>query len=341
MFTPLEKNHTLREHSSLTGLNFQRIRGVLFYLSVFLFFAGLPFILSYALGYKFNRHTLKFTKTGLISVKTQPAGAKIYLNGKLIPDRSPASMQELVPGVYKIVLELAQHYPWKGEVDVEAGKVSRLDKVILFPLRPNLQQLNQENFSFFHVDSEKKLIYYLDAENKVVYRSNLDSSNFEDIASLPEKFTQIVGWQVPEDKKKLFVFNRHQIGVVFFDNQGDYGFQDSFVFLDYPQEKIIQVFWHADSYHLIVLTDKHVQVIEARPQAKPVNLVELNKEGAEAFYDNKENELYFSDSQRSPDGSFYNNLYRVDLSPSLISLEKLMIQPFKGVKSIGKEDKGG
>jgi len=305
-------------------LNFQRIRGLLFYLSVFLFFAGLPFILSFALGYKFNAHTLRFTKTGLIFVKTQPDGAKIYLNGKLISERSPATMQELVPGVYKISIELMQHYPWKGEVDVEAGKISRLDKVILFPLRPNLQQLNREKFSSFHVDTEKKLIYYLDKEDKVVYRSDLEASNFEDIASLPEKFTQIAGWQVSDDKKKLFVFNQHQISVVFFDNQGDYEHSDSAVFLDYPKEKIINVFWHSDSYHLIVLTDRHVQVIEARPRALPVDLVELNKEGASASYDSKENALYFSDSQRSPDGSFYNNLYKLDLSPNVLLLERLM-----------------
>lgn len=320
--------------------NFQKIRGLLFYLSVFLFFAGLPFILSYALGYKFNRHTLKFTKTGLISIKTQPSGAKIYLNGKLISEKTPASMQELVPGVYKIALDLARHYPWKGEIDVEAGKISRFEKIILFPLRPNLQQLNQEKFSFFHIDIEKKLIYYLDTENKIVYRSNLDTSNFEDIASLPEKFTPVNGWQVSEDRKKLFIFNRHQISVIFFDNQRDYGYQDSGVFLDYPQEKIINVFWHADSYHLIVLTDKHVQVIESRPRALPVNLVELNKEGTEAYYDGKENTLYFSDSQRSPDGSFYNNLYRLDLSPNFILLERLITQPFKGVESSRKEGPG-
>jgi len=305
-------------------LNFQRIRGVLFYLSLFLFFAGLPFILSFALGYKFNAHALKFTKTGLIFVKTQPDGAKIYLNGKLVPERSPASMQELVPGVYKISIELARHYPWKGEVEVEAGKVSRLDKVILFPLRPNLQQLNREKFSSFHVDTEKKVIYYLDRENKVVYRSDLDAGNFEDIASLPEKFSPIAGWQVSEDKRKLFIFNPHQIGVIFFDSQGDYEHPDSSVFLDYPREKIINVFWHSDSYHLIVLTDRHVQVIESRTQAKPVDLVELNKEGSSAAYDSKENTLYFSDSQRSPDGSFYNNLYKLDLSPNFILLERLM-----------------
>lgn len=305
-------------------LNFQKLRGLLFYLSVFLFFAGLPFILTFALGYKFNPHTLKFSKTGLIFVKTQPEGAIVYLNGKLIAEKTPASMQELVPGIYKITLELKQYYPWKGEVYVEAGKVYRLDKVILFPLRPNLQQLNQERFSLFQVDLEKKLIYYLDQESNVVYRSNLEANNFEDIASLPQNFFQIAGWKVSEDKRKLFIFNQHQISVIFFDNQGDYGYSDSPISLDYPQEKIINVFWHLDSYHLIVVTDRHIQVVESRPQAKPVNLVQLNKEGTLAIYDNKENVLYFSDSQKSLDGSYYNNLYKLDLSSNAFLLDKLI-----------------
>jgi PEGA domain len=321
-------------------LTFQKIRSCLFYLSVFLFIIGLPFILSFALGYKFNTHTLKFVKTGLIFVRTQPAGAKIYLNGKLIPERSPTSMQELLPGTYKVTLELAQHYPWKAEVEVEAGKISRVDKVILFPERPNLTQLNQEKFSSFRIDAEKRVIYYLDQEKKVIYRSNLDASNFEDIASFPDKFAQVNGWKVSPDKMKLFIFNHHQISVVSFDTQIDYENSSSAVFLDYPQERILDVFWHSDSYHLVVLTDKHVQVIESRSGALPINLVELNKGESAAFYDTKEDVLYFSDNQRSPDGGLYNNLYKLELNANLYLLERLITQPFGKVAPAQKEEPG-
>ncbi|HNW39607.1 MAG TPA: PEGA domain-containing protein [Candidatus Omnitrophota bacterium] len=319
---------------------FQKIRSLLFSLSLLLFFIGLPFILSFALGYKFNRNTLKFEKTGIIFIKTQPAGAKIYLNGKLVPEKSPASMQELLPGVYKVVLELAQHYPWKAEVEVGAGKVSRVDKVILFPERPHLVQLNQEKFSSFRIDAEKKIAYYLDQDKKIMYRSNLDAGNFEDIASLPDKFAQVNGWEVSPDKKKFFIFNLHQISVIFFDNQMDYEYPTSPVFLDYPQARIINVFWHSDSYHLVVLTDKYVQVIESRAGAWPINLVELNNRDAVAFYDTKEDRLYFSDVQRSPEGSFYNNLYKLELSTNLYPLERLMIQPFGAANSKPEEEPG-
>ena len=307
-------------------------------MSAFLFFIGLPFIITFALGYKFNLYSLKFVKTGLIFVKTQPLGAKIFLNDKLIAQRSPASIPELLPGSYKITLELAQHYSWRAEVEVEAGKISRIDKVILFPVRPNLQQLNQEKFSSFRIDTERKVAYYLDQEKKVLYRSNLEANDFTDVASLPDKFAQINGWEVSLDQKKMFIFNPHQISVIFFDQQLDYEYFTSIVLLDYSTEKIINVFWHSDSYHLVVLTDKYVQVVESRAQAVPIKLVELNKPEVVAFYDTKKDTLYFSDSQKSSDGSLYNNLYKLELEMNPFKLEKLITETFGQSKLLQKRE---
>ena len=304
-------------------LAFQRVRSFLFYLSLLIFFAGLPFILLFALGYKFDPATFKLVKTGLIYVKTQPDGASIYLNNKLTPGKSPSSIQELLPGSYKMTLELAQYYPWKGEVSVEAGKVSRLDKIILFPLTPDLEQLNQEKFSSFYLDAESGLIYYLNRKNGIVYRSNLEGSNFEDIASLPEDFSEIKEWGVSPDKTKLFIFSPRLIAVIFFEGANNYEYTDSPVFLDYPGERIIQAYWHSDSYHLVVITNKHVGVIESRTGAIAVSLVELSKENTASYYDNKRDILYFSDSQQSADGTTYNNLYRLKLNTDLYLLERL------------------
>lgn len=305
-------------------ITFQRIRGVLFYLSLLLFFIGLPLILFYALGYKFNLHNFKLIKTGLIYVKTQPEGARVYINHKLMPEKTPASIQELIPGVYKVTLELDKYYSWKGEVDVEAGKVSRLDKIILFSITPNLLQLNQEEFSSFRIDTEKKLAYYLDQNKRIIYRSDLAAGNFEDIANLPEDLLQISAWEVSPDGKKVAIFNNHQLNILFFDTQNDYEYLNSPIFLDYSREKIINVFWHSDSYHLIVLTNRYVQIIEASPSTKPINLVELNNENVSAFYDHQENILYFKDSRKKSVAKVSNNLYKLELNSVPYLLEKLM-----------------
>lgn len=184
------------------------------------------------------------------------------------------------------------------------------------------------------------MVYYLDQEKKVVYRSNLETHNFEDIAILPDKFTQINGWEVSGDKNKLFIFNRHQISVIFFDTQKDYEYAASEVFLDYPQEEIMDVFWHSDSYHLVVLTNKHIQVVESCLGAIPISLIELNKAGSAAFYDAQEDMLYFSDSQRSPEGSFYNNLYKLELSPNLYLADRLSVLPLGKAMSAVKGKSG-
>ncbi len=104
-------------------------------------------------------------------------------------------------------------------------------------------------------------------------------------------------------------------------------------FSDYPKEKIINVFWHSDNYHLITLTNKHIQVIESSTLTKPVDLIDLNQEELTAFYDNKEDILYFSDLQKSSDGSFHNNLYKLDLSSAPYLFRKFISQPFGSNKS--------
>ncbi|MCX5701222.1 MAG: PEGA domain-containing protein, partial [Candidatus Omnitrophica bacterium] len=142
----------------------QRIRAFLFYLCLAVFFAGLPSILSFALGYKFDPSTFKFTKTGIISIKTQPEGVDVYLNGKLFSEKTPATINELIPGTYSLRLESERYYPWVSQVKVEARKVVRLEKIILFPKRTHIKQLNQEEVSSFWLDTQNSRIYYFNQE---------------------------------------------------------------------------------------------------------------------------------------------------------------------------------
>jgi hypothetical protein len=300
----------------------QRIRAFLFYLSLISFCAGLPFILSFALGYKFNPRTLKFTKTGLIFIKTQPQGASIYLDGKLLNEKTPASLNEVLPAQYAVKLELAEHYTWFGDVFVDAGKVTYLDKIVLFPLRPNIKQLNKEEISAFWPDREKDRIYYVDYRKNVIYRSDFDGGQFRDIAVLPQKVSSLKELRVSPDKEKLMFFNDHQIVIVYLEP-----LKYPFV-LEYPDKEIMNAFWHSDSYHMILVTDKNIEALEAKLKPATVNLTNLNKKSIEAFYDEGKNILYFLDSQKAADGRYYDNLYKLELSNK--------ISPFLGFD----QDKG-
>lgn len=296
-------------------VNEQKIRSLLFYLSLSIFLIGLPIILSFALGYKLDTRTFRFTKTGLISLKTQPQGAEIYLDGRLLNEKTPYTIIELLPGKYNIRLELKGHYPWIGEVTVRAGKVIRQEKIILFPLRPDIKQLNKERVSSFWADTDKGEVYYFDTEDGAIYKSDPEGGFFEFLGNVAEILSPAAKWKVSLDRQKLVYFNYRKAMVINL-SPGGLSYVPPVV-LDYPRKKIIDIFWHSDSYHLIVVTDSDIEVLEAKPEAIAVSLVNLNKRNTVAFYDEKRNILYFTDSQRAEDGKLYENVYKLDLSVRL------------------------
>lgn len=302
----------------------QRIRAALFYISVIVFVTWLPFILSFALGYKFNPKHLKFTKTGLIVVKTQPSGATVYLNNRLLNEKTSATIDELLPGRYNVKIKLEKYYPWAGDVDISPGTVCRLDKIMLFPRRANIKQVNKLQFSSFWLGHDANEIYYLSRDGKSIYRSNLEGEQLEKIGDYLEISPRPKKWLLSEDKEKLVYFNQHQIAIVYLKK----AFQDahpetSFV-LTYPDRFIHDVFWHSDSYHLVLILSDSIEVLEAKPKGVSVNLVTLSKESPFSFYDAKTDTLYFVDTQRAVDGNLYDNLYTLALNNKLFGFGELM-----------------
>ncbi|MDD4899828.1 MAG: PEGA domain-containing protein [Candidatus Omnitrophica bacterium] len=303
-------------------LSEQRIRAVLYYLSVLIFILGLPSILSSVLGYKFSRRTLSFTKTGLVVIKTQPSGANVYLDNALLNDKTPATIAELLPGTYHLKIELEKHYPWASNVAIEAGKATRLEKIILFPVRPNIRQLNKEKFSAFWLDEEKAEIYYA-GEDNAIYRSDFEGNNYERIATFLQIDPAPVKFVASPDRKKIAYFNKHKIGITYLDAySGQPFFSQQFV-LDYPSGVLFNIFWHSDSYHLVLLANRAVEVLEAKPEAVPIALATLNKKNPSCSYDLHNDTLYFIDSQRAADGNMYDNLYKLELN-SRTTLQQLM-----------------
>lgn len=314
-------------------LNEQKIRGVLFYLSVTVFFIGLPFILSYALGYKFDPKTVKFTQTGLISIKTHPQGARIYLNSKLFTDKSPATITELLPGHYDVSLELEDYYPWGTQVEVYPRKVTRIEKVILFPKRSNIKKLNEENASSFYIDQDRRSIYYFNRRNNTVYESDLDGDRFRKLSVLPDTFKGMPrGLKISLDKEKVMIFNRHQICILYLSPKGSLLYGNLPLVLSYHGQNITQVFWHSDSYHLILVTDKHISAVEANANTNEVSLVNLNSAPYGLFYDIDKDTLYFSDYQMGSDGLIYENVYKLELAERISIINNVV-----KVRQNGKE----
>ena len=286
----------------------------MFYLSVFIFLVGLPFILSFAVGYKFDPRKFKFTKTGIIVIKTQPAGASVYLDGSLLRDKTPVTVNELLPARYNLKIELEKHYPWAGEIEVGKGKVTRLEKIVLFLLRPHIKQLNKERLSSFWIDEEDKAIYYVNQDDNIIYISNLEGENYKRIAPFIPITPPPLKFKLSPDKQKLLYFNKRQVAVAYLINRREASPKDEPFILNYPAEGIVDVFWHSDSYHLILADERRIQAREVRPDSPAVELVVLSRKNSAIFYDLDTDTLYFTDYQKADDGNLYNNLYKLELN---------------------------
>lgn len=326
-------------------INEQRVRAILFYLSVLLFISILPLIISFALGYKFNPKKLKFTKTGIIALKTQPTGANVYLDAKLLSEKTPLTINELLPGNYVVRAELDYYYPWVSNVEVDAGRVTRVEKIILFPLRPNLKQINKENLTLFWIDEDNKKIYFINTEENNIYVSDFDGEHYERIASYVAINPVPIKFRLSPDKQQLLYYNRKQIVIVplilRWDNIGAGRWP---VLITY-EGSINECFWHSDSFHVIVAGEKRIDIYEARSDSLPTELVALNRKSPHFSYDIDNDVLFFSDFEKAADGNLYNNLYRLELNTKFSPFKELLKmgtgeQQKNNLPKEGKKDNG-
>jgi len=305
----------------------QKIRVLLFCLSLAVFLVGLPVILCFALGYKFDPRSLKFTKTGLIFVKTQPLGASVYLGEKLLDEKTPLTINELLPGKYHVRVVLKNHYPWAAEINVEKGKVTRFDKIILFPVLSSVKQISQGRSASFWLSEKKDTVYYIDQSDNCVYRTDLQGESSVEVSCLPQNLEPPVKWSLSPDKQKLVLFDRYKIALINLDAEGDTSGRYRPFVLNLPgsdSNNIIDVFWHSDSYHLVIVSVSDIAVMEARPNSSVLKLASLNKTDTCAYYNLSSDTLYFSDAQAAGDGNFYENIYKLDLNTKLFLFRDLI-----------------
>lgn len=294
-------------------VSIQKVRFALFYLSVLVFLSGAPFILFYALGYKFDPRLFKFTKAGILVLKTEPTGADVYINGRLKNEKTPLTITGLLPGLYAVEIKLTGHYPWDADVRINSGKVSGYEKIILFPLRPDIKQLNKEEVSSFYLHKENDTLYYFDNERGLIYKSDLEGKDFALHGQLAGLKLAPSQYKISPDRKKVLYFNLHQIGISTFA-------EEEVLVFGLPRVNVRNVFWHSSGYYLILLTNKNIAALELRTGALPAVLVDLNKSNSHAFYDVASDAVFFQDTQRSLDGRVYENIYKLELEKRIFAL---------------------
>jgi hypothetical protein len=119
-------------------------RRLLFGFFVLLFCILVPVVLIYATGNTINWRRLSLEKTSNILISSEPTGATIFLNNKLVSDSllgflprkvnltTQAKIQNLLPGEYIIRLVKDGYWPWEQRFTLTPEEAKNLGTIKLF-----------------------------------------------------------------------------------------------------------------------------------------------------------------------------------------------------------------
>ena len=96
------------------------------------FAVSAPLLLLYASGYRYSLKKAKLEKTGALTIKSEPTGAKIFLNGEEMPNKSPARIGNILPDDYLIAVKKDGYYSWTKTLSIKTQETTFAEDIILF-----------------------------------------------------------------------------------------------------------------------------------------------------------------------------------------------------------------
>jgi len=308
-------------------------RAIAFYFSCALFCVLLPIVLSYSLGYKIDYRSLTAYKTGILYIQSRPAGASIRLNGKALADLTPAQIEELKPGNYRVEVDREGFYPWKREVAVRPNMATKVESIVLFPMTQELKKLGERGVTDFAI-SGKGALYYM--KKSGLYRSNMDGTSMKRLSSYAAWPDRIIGKKFAPDGERFLYFTDRAIWVVYPEhgvsaekNAEEARIEEAIT----SQDPIIDAFWYPGAGYIIVVTDRDIKAAELHGGGahNVVTLYNFTARPQGLYYDGENNAIYFTDMGLGKDQKEERYLYKVDLK------QKFFEQLMKGLVKKGPE----
>lgn len=108
-------------------------RRIIFFIFLLTYLISCPLLLFFASGYVVNFFTREVKQTGLVRLASFPPGAGIYLEKSRFVRKTPATINKLFPGEYKVTLTYPGYRPWIRMIEVKPGKASVFDQIVLIP----------------------------------------------------------------------------------------------------------------------------------------------------------------------------------------------------------------
>lgn len=271
------------------------MRKIFFWFFFLAFIICIPLVIFYSLGYQFNPNLKRFEKTGIISIKSLPSGAEVYLEGKKIDEITPCDLKELLPGVYKMRLEKEGFYPYEVNVNVKSSLVFPLD-VVLIPQIKDIEKIKAELnvYKFFvieHIFGKKIIALSKDA----IYLFNEDLEEIGKIVPVNLARLTLNSIKGIREGRNNFVF--WDTSDIWLMDYGAWGIKKdlSLQHLYTAREPIKDVFFGFKDHYLIIQQRTKIIALDIKNNSIVFEIYRLTDKNAEVYYDSSSDTLFIKD----------------------------------------------
>lgn len=177
----------------------------LFYSAVAIFLLLSCVVILYAQGYKYSFSENKFLRTGAISLKVNE-NAKIFINDELRGNTSffnnTYSIDQLLPGKYRLNIQKDGYSTWQKTAVVEEGFVVDFPNILILPEEGG---------------GEQKLFEEVDLLYKKVELSKISSKSMEQIPA--DIIKDAKGFRLSENENKLSWWTSNELWILWLTDQ--------------------------------------------------------------------------------------------------------------------------
>ncbi len=115
-------------------------------------------IIAYGRGWRVDIQKREVKPTGLISVKSQPSGAQVFVDGKLTTATDNAFNSD--PGWFTLRIVKEGYVPWEKKIRIQ-GEIAIKIETVLFPTNPNLSPLTTTGVTLPTISPDGTKVAYI------------------------------------------------------------------------------------------------------------------------------------------------------------------------------------
>lgn len=132
----------------------------IFFIMLFIILA--PLIIVYTMGYRYNFQVGQVQKTGVLILNSYPDDADVFLDGKIVDDKTPSIIKKILPNEYTVEVVKEGYHTWSKKLEVRSGETTFAESIVLFSDQSPVAKFSREIKDSLFSPNRTHLIYVIE-----------------------------------------------------------------------------------------------------------------------------------------------------------------------------------